>query len=159
MRLTRQTMVLAALILIAAILLCMFCLFPMAAPSATDPVLETEAQDWDASAMAPASPVPGIQIPGYDTVYFPEGADEVPMTLYNPQDNPCYFVFTLFADGAEEPLYTSDYIEPGKAVTQIQLSQRLAAGEHSLTIHIDTYALDTVEPLNNAEVQALLMVV
>lgn len=120
--------------------------------------LDTNAQDYTPSVQLPSSGKEGIAIPGYSTVYFPEGETTVPLTLYNPEKNTCLFRFELYLEDQEETIASTGLIEPGKAVQEITLAHALPAGNYTLNIKVDTYTADTQMPLNNALVKAALCV-
>ena len=120
--------------------------------------LDGSAVDWDGSGILQESGGRGIKIPGYNTIYFPAHTLTVPITLYNPEGNICYFVFELYIGEKEEPVYTSGYVEPGKAVTQIHLLEKLSAGDYLLQIKINTYNLQTKTAMNSAVVKTDLIV-
>ncbi len=101
----------------------------------------------------------GIKIPGYGDIYFPQNTDRVSLTLYNPRENDCLFVFELYLDDAEEPFYTTGSIEPGDAVTEISTGGKIAAGEHALRIKVLAFNAETGASLNNAVVKTALKVI
>ena len=82
----------------------------------------------------------------------------MPLTLYNPEENDCLFAFFLYLDEETEPLYTSDYVEPGMAIREVELDRGLSAGNYTLYIRIAT--LDPVEMTarNGASVKTSLIV-
>lgn len=101
----------------------------------------------------------GIKIPGFGRLYFPADSDRVQMTLANPSDNHCYFVYTINLNESDgELLYISCNIEPGMALSEITLSRSLAAGEYVLYIHVTPYDSDSGKRLNNALLKAPLVV-
>ena len=101
----------------------------------------------------------GIKIPGYGDIYFPKNTDMVPMTLYNPRENDCLFVFELYLDDAEEPFCTTGTVKPGDAVTEISTGGGIDEGEHTLLIKVLTFDAETETPLNNAVVKTALNVI
>lgn len=100
----------------------------------------------------------GIAIPGYSTIYIPEGEKGVEITLYNPEKNNCLFEFELYIGNEENPIATTGLIEPGKAVESVELNEPLQAGNYELKIKVNTYTIDTQSKLNNAIVYADLQV-
>lgn len=118
--------------------------------------LDEDAAEWDASGVAQDSGS-GIKVPGYGTIYFTAGSKEQSVTLYNPEENDCYFVFSLSIDDGDT-LYQSGYVEPGKAISEIALAEAPEAGEHTLHIGIATYDSETEQALNNAVVKCDLIV-
>lgn len=124
----------------------------------------TEGQDdsiteWDGkNLIAYASENPGIKIPGYSHLYFPADTQKVPITLWNPEDNDCLFLFTLYLEEENEPLYTSEFLEPDQAFEEITLNHPLPSGEYTLMIEISPYTMDKTTPLNRAQVSTELTV-
>lgn len=117
-------------------------------------VLDMDAEDWENQLEGQAeAETSGIKIPGYGTITFPADEKEVQLTLANPEENPCYFQFVIALDETGEILYTSDLIEPGKAIKNLTLARGLEAGEHEAAIQVHTFSLDTQERMNNAVVR------
>ena len=82
------------------------------------------------------------------------------ITLANPEENTCYFKYTVTIDDSETPIYESDLIEPGKAVREFEVTEPLEAGDYEIHLNISTYAMDEeLTPLNGAVVKAVLHVV
>ena len=150
----------AALLAVIAALLCIAGAYFWGMASAERPVYSPDpnASSWSPSAPLPEDGQDGIRIPGYGTLVFAAGQREVQMTLYNPEENSCIFVYSLYIEGEDEPLYTSGGIEPGKAVQEFKLDRALEAGEYLLEIHIDPYDAATGSTLNSAIVRAQLLV-
>lgn len=115
-------------------------------------VVDTDAEVWE-NQLEDQAEIPGIKIPGYGTISFPAKEKEVQLTLANPEENPCYFQFVIALDETGEILYTSDLIEPGKAIKNLTLARGLEAGEHEAAIQVHTFSLDTQERMNNAVVR------
>lgn len=101
-------------------------------------------------------PQEGIQIPGYANLIFSAEDTNQNMLLYNPEGNTCYFQYHLKLD--DESIFDSDYIEPGKGLEKITLSRALQTGEYQLEIKVDTFSIESGEPMNNAVVYADLKV-
>ncbi len=100
----------------------------------------------------------GIVLPGYDRILLPAGEERVALILPNPKGNPCNFRFTLRLTEGSEVLYRSGLIPPGMAMTEIELSRPLAAGDYPLEILIETYALSDASPLNGGSIRLTLEV-
>ena len=81
------------------------------------------------------------------------------VTLANPDKNPCNFTFELYVDQDDSPVYTSDMVKPGSAISHIRLNKTLDKGEHTLSIHISTFDVNSKEPLNSAISNAKLNVI
>ncbi len=92
----------------------------------------------------------GIQIPGYDRIYFKAGTREQAITLSNPEGNRCFFVITLcLPDGSE--FYRSDMLKPGGSISRIQATKDIPAGTYEGCImRYDCYDLETMAALNGA---------
>lgn len=121
---------------------------------------DENASPWSGDVRsADADDKAGIKIPGYGEICFPKDTDTVPMTLYNPRENKCLFVFELYLDDAEEPFCTTGTVSPGDAVTEISTGGGISAGEHSLRIKILAFDPETKAPLNNAVVKTELSVI
>ena len=80
--------------------------------------------------------------------------------MANPEDNECYFKYTITVDDEETPIYESDLIEPGKAVREFEVSKALDPGDYEIHLNISTYSMDdTMTPMNGAVVKADLHVI
>lgn len=100
----------------------------------------------------------GIKIPGYGDIYFPADETSVQITLYNPEANNCLFAFELYLDDDKEPIAKTGLVEPGKALTEAELSRGLSAGEYVLQIKVNVFSPEGTS-LNNAIVKTKLYVV
>lgn len=115
-------------------------------------------EPWDNN-LPDSDHAKGIKIPGFGRLYFPEGTDKVNVTLANPSDNHCYFVYTLCLNEPEgELLYMSSAVNPGMALSEITLSKPLMAGEYELYIHVNPYDMNSGELLNAALLKVPLTV-
>lgn len=124
--------------------------------------LEADAQDWNKELDNASGDAEGIKIPGYGEISIAAGTDTMQMALVNPEDNPCYFQFTLTVDdnGEEKNLYESGLVEPGKAVKEFAIENLPSAGDYDMLIKIHTYSLENAETsMNGAEVATILHVV
>ena len=123
-------------------------------------VLEEGAEDWDGEMKDMSEGQTGIKIPGYGEITVPTGETTWKITLANPEENTCYFKYTVTIDDSETPIYESDLIEPGKAVREFEVTEPLEAGDYEIHLNISTYAMDEeLTPLNGAVVKAVLHVV
>lgn len=123
-------------------------------------VIDENASEWDKDLENVSGEQKGIQIPGYGEITIPAGETNWKITLANPKDNDCYFQYSLTIDDDETPIYESDYIEPGKAITEFEVSKPLEAGEYSIYMNIATFSMDgNNERLNGASVKADLHVI
>ena len=98
-----------------------------------------------------------IKIPGYSTITIPADTKDVKITLGNPEGNQCYFKFELLVDG--ESLYTSDFVQAGYAIENIELEKALEKGTYDAVIKITPYSLDKESQYAGANVRATVEVV
>ena len=122
--------------------------------------------DPDIDRDAEKYPYPGITdtaedqiaVPGYSAIQFPANTEKVSIVLPNPENNPCYFVFSIVLLDSGETVYRSGMIPPGMAVTEITLLRPLESGTYPIEIRIETYSLTNKSPMNGANVKATLVV-
>ena len=98
-----------------------------------------------------------IKIPGYSTITIPADTKDVKITLGNPEGNQCYFKFELLVDG--ESLYTSDFVQAGYAIENVELEKGLEKGTYDAVIKITPYSLDKESQYAGANVRATMEVV
>lgn len=123
-------------------------------------IIDENASEWNKDLENVSNGQKGIQIPGYGEITIPADETTWKITLANPKDNDCYFQYSITIDDDETPVYESDYIEPGKAITEFEVSKPLEAGEYSIYMNISTFSMDgNNERLNGASVKADLHVV
>lgn len=121
-------------------------------------IFDPTAEPYDPSVDLAADQTSGIAIPGYSNIYFPADERIVQITLYNPKKNECLFRFELFLDDESDPIATTELVEPGKAVQNVELARPLEIGEYALRIKVQPYAMEDYTPLNNALVYTNLYV-
>ena len=158
----RQWIILAAVLVILAAAAGLFLTFGTRRenPDGKGIVLEEGAEDWDGEMKDMSEGQTGIKIPGYGEITVPTGETTWKITLANPEENTCYFKYTVTIDDSETPIYESDLIEPGKAVREVEVTEPLEAGDYEIHLNISTYAMDEeLTPLNGAVVKAVLHVV
>ena len=120
--------------------------------------LDPNAGKWDGSKPEDKEPSsPGIKIPGYPSITIAADTENVKMALLNPEGNPCYFKFEILLKDSGETIYESKYVEPGNAITDVELNKPLSAGEYDATIKITTLSLDGQNPLNGANVETVII--
>lgn len=120
--------------------------------------LDPNAGTWDGSKPEDKKPSSsGIKIPGYPSITITADSKNVTMALLNPEDNPCYFKFEIVSKETNETIFESKYVEPGKAITDVELTKPLSEGEYPAIIKISTLSLDGKNPLNGANVETLLV--
>ena len=97
-----------------------------------------------------------IKIPGYSTIRIPANTKDVQITLGNPEGNQCYFKFEVLVEG--ESLYTSDFVQAGYAIENIELKKALEKGTYDAVIKITPYSLDKQSQYAGANVRATIKV-
>lgn len=123
-------------------------------------LLDENASEWDQELNNVSGTDQGIKIPGYGSLTVNAGEKKWAITLANPKDNNCYFKYSITIDDSETPIYESDYIEPGKAIREFEVSEPLEAGDYTIYLNIAAYSMDGNNTrLNGASVQADLHVV
>lgn len=115
-----------AAVIIIILLLCLRCCGKdggstpeQGAPETTAPGLDFIPADDEAPRM--------IQIPATTGIYMRAGQLEQTVDFYNPEDNNCFFVLSLYLSD-NTLLYKSDMLSPGERVTDITLSVPLERG-------------------------------
>ena len=120
--------------------------------------LDPNAGTWEGSKPEDKEPsAKGIKIPGYPSITIAADSENVTMALLNPEGNPCYFKFEIVLKDTNETIFESKYVEPGKAITDVTLTQPLSEGEYPAIIKITTLSLDGKNPLNGANVETVLV--
>ena len=149
--------IMAVLFLIICALLIIF-ISNMNKDSQDDLAIATDTIKYSTDVMQLGAEDTGdIKIPGYDTITIPANTKDVKIILPNPEGNECYFKFELIVDN--ESIYTSKLVEPGRAITQLELTKTLDRGEYDLIIKVSPYSLEDKAALIGAEVKADLNVV
>ncbi len=119
--------------------------------------IDPNAGDWTGSKPEDQEPSSkGIKIPGYPSITIAADSKNVTMALLNPEGNPCYFKFEIVLKDTDETIFESKYVEPGKAITDVELTRPLSAGEYPAIIKISTLSLDGSSPMNGANVETVL---
>ncbi len=100
-----------------------------------------------------------IAIPGYAQLVMKAGDLIQLVELYNPAENPCYFVISIILpDGTE--IYCSELIKPGQKTDAIRLSQLLDVGTYkNATLRYSCYSMEDKSPMNGADTKFTLEVV
>lgn len=102
----------------------------------------------------------GIKIPGYGNLSVGAGEKKWNITLLNPEGNNCYFKYNITVGEHSDPIYTSDYIEPGKAIKSFKVNKSLNKGDYTIYMNIETYSMDGKNTrMNGASVKANLQAV
>lgn len=84
--------------------------------------------------------------------------ENLPISLKNPEGNPCYFTFQIeLEDGTQ--LYQSSHVLPGNEIRQISLSQPLQKGTYTAYVSILTNEINTGTPMNSAKTKITINVI
>lgn len=150
------------LLLFAVLLLCFsFCgrSDTPADADAAEPWVPTIDQHIGETSTKAASSVPQIKIAGFSDWYVPEGqTEDLPITLKNPDGNPCYFSFAIILTDTGETIYKSDMVPPGESIRQVTISKPLSAGTYQAVVHITTNELTTGQSMNDAKLNLTITV-
>lgn len=123
-------------------------------------VVSDEAVEWNKDLEDTSGGQQGIKIPGYGDITVNSGDTTWQITLLNPEGNDCYFQYAVTIDDSDSPIYTSDLIEPGKAITEFEVSEPLEAGDYEIHLNISAFTMDeSLTDLNGADVKAVLHVI
>ena len=123
-------------------------------------VVSDEAVEWNKDLEDTSGGQQGIKIPGYGDITVNSGDTTWQITLLNPEGNECYFQYAVTIDDSDIPIYTSDLIEPGKAITEFEVSEPLEAGDYEIHLNISAFTMDdSLTDLNGADVKAVLHVI
>ena len=123
-------------------------------------VVSDEAAEWNKDLEDTSGGQQGIKIPGYGDITVNSGDTTWQITLLNPEGNDCYFKYAVTIDDSDTPIYTSDLIEPGKAITEFEVSEPLEAGDYEIHLNISAFTMDeSLTDLNGADVKAVLHVI
>ena len=123
--------------------------------------LDENAEDWkgvlptDDDGKVPTS---GIRIPGYKEIRLKANTTKQRVSLVNPIGNPCYFKISFVLIDTNEVIYSSKMIEPGKGLYNIKLDKKLKPGIYKMSLRYETLSLESLEPLNGANVNLDLIV-
>lgn len=83
-----------------------------------------------------------ITFPGFRDTSIEEGSDKLYLMLVNPEFNQGNIQFTVYVDDAKKPTLTTKLVKPGKAISEIPLSKKLAIGTHKIRLEMLGYADD-----------------
>lgn len=107
---------------------------------------------WEGEQKVPRLPngQKGIAIPGFDTLVFSANQTHQKVNFFNPDNNDCLFLMTLYADGKQ--LWKSGYCKPGMGYYDIEISEPLKAGKYSAYLKVQCFKEDGTA-LNGAKVE------
>lgn len=121
-------------------------------------VFDENASHYDATIKDEDKKSGGIKIPGYADISFTSDSTDFPITLLNPEGNPCNFKFTLTLKETGEELCTTKLVKPGDAICGVTLDQTLSKGDYTLLINISTFNIENGTEMNGAQVKTNLTV-
>ena len=96
-----------------------------------------------------------IAIPGFTHLSFLADSTEQKVNFFNPNENDCYFVFSLYV--ADNLLWRSGYCPPGNGYYSIELTESLQCGKYNAALKIECYQEDGKQ-LNGASIPFTLSV-
>ena len=92
-----------------------------------------------------------ISVPGFDRLIVQGGIIQAD-NIYNPEQNECYFIVSLMLEDGTE-IFRSGILAPGQAVGDVKMLQIIPPGIYEKAIaRYSTYALETTQPLNGADI-------
>lgn len=97
----------------------------------------------------------GIAIPGINSLVFRSDQTLQKVNFYNPSENSCLFLMTLYVN--EAVYWQSGFVEPGTGFYTIELLQALETGEYDGALRIQCFRSDGIT-LNSAKVTFDLIV-
>lgn len=103
--------------------------------------------------------IPQIQVAGFSSWHIPAGKTQsIPVSLKNPEGNPCYFSFDIYLKDSKDVLYSSKMVKPGDEIKRININKALSAGKYTAVVHINTNELETGSKMNDASFEVKLTV-
>lgn len=112
-----------------------------------------------ASAVPATAPEGSITIPGFDKLQITASAGQQAAPFYNPAGNDCYFVISLFLPSGEE-IFRSGLVPPGESLPTMTLASVPPAGTYESSIlRYSCYSLDSMQPLNGADVKLTVEII
>lgn len=102
-----------------------------------------------------------VLIPGYGTFTLEKGSNKIDTVLFNPEENPCFFKFTLTEKETGDMLYESKLVAPGKGISPIELSKSFTeTGTYEATLLFQTFDLkDTELAYNSSNIDVKINIV
>lgn len=145
------------IIVLLLLLLIGICIYLKSTPDT--PLLPTDnnASEWSGNQdlNKPATDFPKIGIPGITSLVFNANTTEQKVNFYNPAENDCMFLMSLFVD--DKCYWESGYVEPGKGYYDISLSEVIPSGNYSAYLQVQCFKQDGTA-LNSANVEFNLSV-
>ena len=102
--------------------------------------------------FTPAEESKSIKIPAVTGIYMRAGQRNQTVDFYNPKENNCYFVISLYLSD-DTLIYKSDMIAPAEHIKEITLLQELERGIYrNCRLVYNCYSLDNKTQLNGSNV-------
>ena len=102
--------------------------------------------------FTPAEESKSIKIPAVTGIYMRAGQLNQTVDFYNPKENNCYFVISLYLSD-DTLIYKSDMIAPAEHIKEITLLQELKRGIYrNCRLVYNCYSLDNKTQLNGSNV-------
>lgn len=120
---------------------------------------DENAEEWNGSQNLPngeKSESKTIKIPGFDSLAFKANQKEQKVNFYNPEENDCLFLMTLFVD--DKQYWQSGYVQPGKGYYNITLDDTLEYGDYNAYLFVECFK-EEGKALNSAKVEFQMKVV
>lgn len=112
-----------------------------------------------ASVVPATAPEGSITIPGFDRLQIAATTAQQAAPFYNPEGNGCYFVLSLFLPSGEE-IFRSGLVPPGESLPTMTLASVPPAGTYESSIlRYSCYSLDSMQPLNGADVKLTVEII
>lgn len=100
-----------------------------------------------------------IMIPVFNQLKTNHNSNTISVGLVNPEGNPCYFKYKIVLKESKKTIYESKWIEPGTAVVEIEIKEKLKIGTYPITIKVESGSLDDPSvALNGGEIESTLKV-
>ena len=127
--------------------------------SVSKPWVPTIDQHIDEFSTGSTQTAQQIKIAGFSKWHIPAGeTDDLPISLKNPEGNPCYFSFAITLTDTDETIYQSDMVPPGSSLHQITIQRPLPEGTYQAVLHISTNDLTTGRAMNGAKLNLTITV-
>lgn len=118
--------------LLAAALILPFHMRPKSGTGMSAAVVDPNALEFTTAAGLGEPDAANIDIPGYTEMKASVETGELDVILYNPEENPCYFVISLLVE--DKTLYQSGLLPPGKALYHPQGDASVPEGDYKAVL-------------------------
>lgn len=103
---------------------------------------------------------PSVCVPGWTAIKLPANTKEAELSLHNPKENKGNYdlEFSLRLKDTGDIVFCTGKVEAGMACTSIVLNRELEIGEYAAVMIVQPYSSKSGLPVNNAELELLLIV-